>query len=156
MGTTVAHGDKNIVFLQFNDGFINILFADGHFCFRIIPYFFITDDNDVGVIVLDQFRGFIIQQMDNGKGCVRNAANGAYGQRCGDGFYTVLKRDALCHHRGNDLGGQRGKNARFYTASESVGQNDDRGIVVRLHDVNVVAAELFSVMIYTFISDVST
>ena len=156
MGTAVTHGDKNIIFLQCNDGFIDGFFADGHFFFRIIPNFFITDDDDLWVIVLNQFCGFVVQQMDNREGCVRHASNRAYGQCCGDGFYAILKRNAFRHHCGNDFGGQRGKNARFDAAAESVGQNDDRRIVVRLHDIDVVSAELLSVMIYTFISDIST
>ena len=60
MRTTVTHSDKNIVFLQFDNRFINLFTADIHFGFGIVPNRFITDNNSMRIIVLNKFGNLII------------------------------------------------------------------------------------------------
>ena len=56
------------------------------------------------------------------------------------------------HHRGNNFARERGKYACLNAAAESVRKDDDGGIVVALHNVDMVAAELLSEMVYAFVT----
>ena len=156
MRTAVAHGDEQIALAQADHGFINLFAADIHLGFRIVVMLSVPYQNHHRVVVLDHLRLGIVHQMNDGKGGIRHSTHRADRQSRRNGGNAVLQRQPLRHHRGNDLGGQRGKDACFYAASQSVRKHDDRRIVSLLHDVHMVAAELFALVVDAFISDIRT
>ena len=68
MRTTVAHRNKDVIFTKLNDRLEYLFAADSHFGLGIVPYFFITNDNGMRIVVLNQLGCLIVLEMDNGKG----------------------------------------------------------------------------------------
>ena len=90
--------------------------------------------------------------MNDSKGGIRNAAHRTDGKRCRNGRDAVLELHILRHHGGDYLRGQGRENARLYPAAETVRKHDDRRIITLLHYVDMIAAQLLAVVIYTLIA----
>ena len=99
MGTAVAHGDEHVILLEPDGGLVDLLAANIHLGLGIIVLLVIPDDDDVGIIVLDDLRNLVVQKMDDGEGGVGHASHRAYGQGCGNRRHAFLNRKPCCHHR---------------------------------------------------------
>ena len=53
MWTAVTHCYKNIIFLQFNSGLVNLFFINNQFTFRIVIDFIISDKNNLSHAAAD-------------------------------------------------------------------------------------------------------
>ena len=150
---SVAHGNKDVVFLQTDHRTEDLLPSDGSFLFRIVEVLTVPEQNHMRIVILNDFGGTILHDPQNGEGGIGNAPNRADGKRRRDGFHAFLQGQAGSQHGGNNLAGQRGQNAGFHTAAKSVGQHDDGGAVLLFHNVHMVSAQLFSGMIDTLKAD---
>ena len=122
---------------------------DGNY---IIPLFRVSDD--IWYVSYDNGNSWRVIEVEDGEGGVRHTAHGADRQRLGDGLHALLQGQTRGQHGGENLGGQRGKDAGFYTAAQTIGQHDHRRVLVRLHDVHMVAAELFTNVVDTLVADI--
>ena len=154
MRAAVAHGDKDIPLLELDDGLIDPFAADAHFGFGVIVVLVLAQHDDAGVIILDDLHPLVIDQVHDGEGGIRHPAHRAHGQRGRDGGYAVLQTQALGHHGGDDLAGQRGQDAGLYAAAQAVGQHDDGGVIALLHNIHMVAAQLLAIVVDAFIADI--
>ena len=151
--TAVAHGDKGVVFFEKDHRFIHFFPADVQLGLGIIEVLIVAQKNHVRIVVLDQLRLRVMQKMNDGEGRIRNTPHTAYGKRRRNGGNAFLQRQSRRHHGGDDLRRKGRQNARLHTASETVRQYDYRGVLALLHNIHMVAAELFAFMIYAFIAD---
>ena len=140
MRTAVAHRDENVVFLQFYRGFQNLFSADIHLDLRIIEVFLVADKDNLRIVVLNDFRFPVFNDVDNRESGIRHAPDRANRQSCGNGFHAVLDCQAFRHHRRNDFGRERRQNTCLYAAAQTVGKHDNRRIFVLFDDVDVIAA----------------
>ena len=115
----------------------------------------IPQDDDVGIVVLDDFRGPVLNQADNGEGGIGDTADRTDRKGLGDGFDAFIQREAGGKHGGNDFGGQGGENAGLDAAAQTVGQHHDGGTVFLFDDVHMIAAELFACMVNASEADVT-
>ena len=99
MRTAVAHGDENIVFLQADNGLINLLAVNIQLIFGIVIVLAVAQKYNVGIVVLDEFCCLIIYQVNYRKGGVSHSPDRTDRKRCGNGRNALLKRKSLCHHR---------------------------------------------------------
>ena len=152
----VAHGDEQVVLLELDDGLEDLLAADVHLGPRVFEVLLVADEDDLRVVILDELGGLVVPQVDDGEGGIGDASDGAHRQCGGDGGDAFLDGQARGQHRGDDLGGERGEDARLYAAAQAVRQDDDGGAVALLHDVDVVAAQLLADMVDTLVSDIRT
>ena len=152
--TAVAHGDQNVVLLKIDHRLVDQLAVDVQLFLAIFVILAVAQENDVRIVVLYQLRRGVVDQVDDRKRRIGHAAHRADRQRRRDRLDALLQRQALRHHRGDDLRGQRREDARLHAAAQSVGQNDDRGILIRLHNVNVIAAQLLAIVIDALPADV--
>ena len=98
MRTAVTHGNKYVILLQLNGGFINFFTADIHFGPGIIVNIVISYHDYVRVIVLNDLGYLIIQQMNNRKRGICHASHRAHGQGCGYGRHAFLDWKPCRHH----------------------------------------------------------
>ena len=132
---------------------VNGLFADAHGVELHLVIFTVTQQNDVRVFVLDYVGTVVVHETDYRKGRECGLPLGADRQGVGYGLHGVPNVEPGCEHGGNDLRGQGGENARLDAAAESVRKDDD-GTVVVFGDLDMVAAELLTVVIYAQVTDV--
>ena len=156
MDRAVAESDEGVVLLNRDTRFIDGFSADFHFLARVLQILSVAQHHDERIVVLDEFRLFVFDDTDDGERGVGNAAHRADRQRGSDRFHAVLHLHPLRHHRGNDLGGQCGKDVGLDAAAHAVGQNDDCGIFALRNDIDMVAAELLAVFIQAHEADIST
>ena len=155
MGAAVAHGDKHIIFLKPDHGTENLLSADGGFRPGIFPVFAVAQYYHLGIVILDQLRGLVVYQTDDGKSGISHAPHRAYRQRGGNSFHAFLDGQSGGKHGGNDFAGQGGQDAGFNTAAQPVRQHDHAGGIPLLHYFHMIPAELFSRMINAFVADIT-
>ena len=156
MDAAVAHGDENIILLQLDSGTINRFSADIQFRFRNFNAVSVSEKNDQRIIILKNLGVFIVHNPNQRKGRIRNTAHGTH-RKCGrNRRYAVLHGKAFGNHRGYDFGRQCRKYARLDAASETVRKHDHRRTVVLLDDIDMIAAQLFSVMVDASITDIRT
>ena len=105
MRTPVAHGDKDIVFIQSYARLIDLFAADVHFDFGIFDIFAVTKQDHVRIIVLNDFGFFVVYDVDNGERGISHLALRTDRKRCGNGFDAVFERQTVCHHGRDDLRG---------------------------------------------------
>ena len=70
MGTAVAHGDENIVFLKLYDRFISFP-VDVKLAFGIIVNFTVPYPYDKRIVILYKLDGGIVDDMDNCEGGIK-------------------------------------------------------------------------------------
>ena len=66
----------------------------------------VPDHDHHGIVILDQFGGLVMNEVDNGKCGVGDTPDGTDRQRSGDGGYALLNGNPRRHHSGNDAGSQ--------------------------------------------------
>ena len=154
MGAAVAHGDEHVALLQAHGGLVDRLAADVHLRPGVDVVLVVPDEDDLRVVILDDFRGLIVLQVDDGEGGIRHATHGADRQRRRNGGHALLQRQALGQHGGDNLGGQGGQDRRLHAAAQAIGEHDHHRVLVRLHNVHMVAAQLLADVVDAFIADI--
>ena len=92
MNTAVAHGNKDIVFAKFDARRINFLIPDIHLGSRIIKIFAASQQDHGRVVILNDFRFFVVHDPNDRKRRISDAAHRADRKRSGYRLHTVLDR----------------------------------------------------------------
>ena len=72
---TVAHGDEDVVFLEFNRRLVDFFVVDGDFVFGVFADFAVANEDDVWVIELDELGDGVVDDMDNRKGRIGQSSD---------------------------------------------------------------------------------
>ena len=67
MNSAVAEAQENIIFPQRHTGSADFLAADRHDGFRHIDILSVPQQNDMRVVILNDFRFFVLVEQDNRK-----------------------------------------------------------------------------------------
>ena len=89
MGTSVTHGDHDVIFLKMDHGFVDLFTFNVLFLFRIIVDFVITNKYHSGIIILYDFHTLIIYDVENGECRISNFPDLTDRKSCRD------RRDAI-------------------------------------------------------------
>ena len=156
MDGAVAHGEEEVVFLELDLGFVDHLPLDLRAGFGDFHKLAVPDEDEEGVVVLDDLRLFVFDDVNDGEGGIGHAPHSADRQCGGNGGDAVFQAHIGRHHRGDDLGGQGRENIRLDAAAHSVSQNNDGGVFALVHDFHAVTAELLPPLVQAQVSDVGT
>ena len=145
-GRAIGHGDEHIVLHDLKAALVDLLAAHLAGGNGVIVPRAIAQDDDRGVVELDQFRHAVFENADDGERGIGHLPHLAHGQRAGNGVDTFLDGHAAGQHGGDDLGGQRGKYVGFHAAAQAVGKHE-YVLVLLIDDLHAVAAELLADMV---------
>ena len=153
VNAAVAHEDEQVVLPERDDGAADLFIADDRLFACIFLVYAVAQENGAGIVVLDQFGGFVVFQVQNRERRVGDPAFFAHGQRRRDGAHTFGQGKPRRHHGGDDPRRQGGQDACLDAAAQPVRQHQ-HGAVLRVHPVDVVAAQLLALLVQALIADV--
>ncbi|MPM57260.1 hypothetical protein SDC9_104082 [bioreactor metagenome] len=152
----VAHRDKNVVLLQFHIGAIDALGADIEHRSRYVHALSVAKQDHGGIVVLNDLCLLVVDETQNGKRGIRDAARRADRQRRRHGLHAFFQPQAGRQHGGQNFRRQRGENIRLYSTAKPVRQNNDSGVFLLIGNLDMIPAELFSDVVEAHISDIRT
>src|SRR5699024_10361934 len=86
----VDHGEQEVVLLELDLGLVNHLPVNLGAGFGDLHKLPVPDEDEQGVIILDDFRLFVFDDVDDGKGGIGHAPHSADRQCGGNGGNAVL------------------------------------------------------------------
>ena len=144
----VAHGDEHIVQLD-GEGALPDGLAGNHARDPgIVEELALAQHDGGGVVKLDDVRGFVVQNPDDGKGGIGHLAHAAHRQGACDGGDALLQRDAAGNHGAENLAGEGGEDVGLDPAAQAVGQHQREVLVPAAGQLHLVAAEGFPVLVH--------
>ena len=144
----VAHGDEYVVQLD-GEGALPDGLAGNHARDPgIVEQLALAQHDGGGVIKLDDVRGFVVQNADDGEGRIGHLAHAAHRQRACDGGDALLQRDAAGDHGAENLAGEGGEDVGLHPAAQAVGQHQRQILVPAAGQLHLVAAEGFAVLVH--------
>ena len=150
----VAEGYKGVVLPEVKAGLIDLLAVNLHHVLGIGVGVAVPQENDMGVVKLDDLGGFAALKAQNGEGGVGHLPLGTHRQGGGDGIHAVGQGQAVGHHGGDDFGRQGGQDAGLHAGAQPVGQHHHQTAVLAVHNLHVVTAQLLTEFIQAHIAHI--
>lgn len=150
----VAHGDEHIMQLQGNAAFQYGFALDDAADDGVIHAFAVPQQDDVGVIELNDLGRGVVGNADDGECGIGHLPNAAHGQSFCNGVHAFLNGHAVCHHRADDLAGERRKDVGLYAAAQTVRQHHCQRFFIVADDFHTVSAKLLIHMVQADVAGV--
>ena len=142
----VAEQDKHILRQKVDGAGEDFFVVHPQFLHGVRAVFARPQQDDRGVVKLDDPGGGAVPHLEDGKGGIGYLPLLADRQGTGDGADAFLHRQAFGHHGGDNFSGQGGEDVGFHSAAQAVGQHQGYPIWL-LDPLHPVAAELFALLV---------
>ena len=153
MDGAVAHENQGIAFFDLESVFIDFLALHDPYIFRNLHKLSVPDKNASGIIIFHQIRIPIMIYLQYAEGGISHLPDLTDGESLTDGIHTLLQGSPIEEHGSQYLRGQRGQDIGLDSASHTVRQNHNVGIL-GLQKLYLVPAQDFSVLVQAFICNI--